>query len=167
MASPTSLGTEGLPEGIVLQTADGSPPTPEQIQMMRQQLAADAAKNGLTIPEFIQKMKAAQQQQQAHQAAVAAEAEKQGLTPQELIEKMKAAQAAQQQAQQQAQQAQQTQAQTPITPGPPNPAAIAVAKFLKSQDLKMRTCILQGQRKDMFKGMLTATVMSKKSRSKG
>jgi translocation protein SEC62 len=40
----------------------------------------------------------------------------------------------------------------PITPGPPNPAAIAVANFLKSQDLKPRTCILNGQRKDMFKG---------------
>ena len=40
----------------------------------------------------------------------------------------------------------------PITPGPPNPAALAVATFLKNQDLKMRTCILNGQRKDMFKG---------------
>ncbi|KAF8438782.1 translocation protein Sec62-domain-containing protein [Terfezia claveryi] len=33
----------------------------------------------------------------------------------------------------------------------PTPAALAVAKFLKSQDLKMRTCILNGQRKDLFK----------------
>lgn len=41
----------------------------------------------------------------------------------------------------------------PITPGPPNPKALAVAKFLRGQDLKLRTCILNGERKDMFKGM--------------
>lgn len=42
----------------------------------------------------------------------------------------------------------------PAQPGvpQPTPAALAVAKFLKSQDLKMRTCILNGQRKDLFKG---------------
>jgi len=34
---------------------------------------------------------------------------------------------------------------------PPNPKAIAVAKFLRSQNLKTRSCILDGQRKDMFK----------------
>lgn len=41
----------------------------------------------------------------------------------------------------------------PAQPGvpQPTPAALAVAKFLKSQDLKMRTCILNGQRKDLFK----------------
>jgi hypothetical protein len=32
------------------------------------------------------------------------------------------------------------------------PEAVAVAKFLRSQDLKTRVCILDGQRKDMFKG---------------
>ena len=32
------------------------------------------------------------------------------------------------------------------------PKAIALAKFLKGQDLKPRTCILNGERKDMFKG---------------
>jgi translocation protein SEC62 len=41
----------------------------------------------------------------------------------------------------------------PITPGPPKPAALALAKFLRGQDLKPRTCILNGERKDMFKGM--------------
>jgi translocation protein SEC62 len=36
-------------------------------------------------------------------------------------------------------------------PGPPNPVAIALAKFLRSQNLKPRTCILNGERKDMFR----------------
>ncbi|KFY07914.1 hypothetical protein V492_06707 [Pseudogymnoascus sp. VKM F-4246] len=108
----------------------GQQPTPEQIQMMQRQLAADAEKQGVSVPEFIEMLKKQQQQRQ-------------------------------QQMQQQQQQQQgggggappanaQRQPQ-PITPGPPNPAAIAVANFLKSQDLKPRTCILNDQRKDMFK----------------
>jgi translocation protein SEC62 len=141
----------GLPEGIQIQTPDGKPPTPEQIMNINKQLAADAAKNGMTVPQFIAKMKEQANAQKAAQAQIAIEAEKAGMTVPEFIEKMKAAQAAQQQAQAQAQAQQQQQ---PINPGPPNPAAIAVAKFLKSQDLKTRTCILQGQRKDMFKGKL-------------
>ncbi|EHL02637.1 putative Translocation protein sec62 [Glarea lozoyensis 74030] len=77
----------------------------------------------MTVPEFVEKLKAqARAQQQAAQ--------------------QQAAQGGQQQAQQE---------QQPITPGPPSPEALAVASFLKSQDLKVRTCILNGQRKDMFK----------------
>jgi translocation protein SEC62 len=92
---------------------------------MQRQLAIDAQKNGMTVPEFVEKLKAqARAQQQAAQ--------------------QQAAQGGPQQAQQQQQQA--------ITPGPPSPAALAVASFLKGQDLKVRTCILNGQRKDMFKG---------------
>jgi translocation protein SEC62 len=48
----------------------------------------------------------------------------------------------------------------PIVPGPPNPVAIALAKFLRSQDLKPRTCILDGNRKDMFKGILYSRLSS-------
>lgn len=81
---------------------------------MQRQLAIDAEKNGMTVPQFIEFLKKKQQEQMAQQ--------------------------------------QQHQPQ-PINPGPPNPAALAVANFLKSQDLKMRTCILNGQRKDMFKGV--------------
>lgn len=110
------------PQGAQLRPAPGQQPTPEQIAAMQKQLEIDAKKNGMTVPEFIAKLK------------------EQAL--------------AQQQAQQQAAQQQQAQNQQPITPGPPNPVALAVANFLKSQDLKMRTCILNGQRKDMFKGML-------------
>lgn len=40
-----------------------------------------------------------------------------------------------------------------IHPGPPKPEALAVAQFLRSQDLKTRTSILNGERKDMFRGM--------------
>ncbi|KAJ6086260.1 translocation protein Sec62 [Penicillium sp. IBT 16267x] len=39
-----------------------------------------------------------------------------------------------------------------VNPGQPaDPKALAVAKFLRSQALKSRTCILDGERKDMFK----------------
>jgi len=79
------------------------------------------------------------------QRQLAAEAQKAGMSVPEFVQKMQQAQ------QQQAQATQQQQAQQPITPGPPNPAALAVANFLRSQDLKLRTCILDGQRKDMFK----------------
>jgi translocation protein SEC62 len=124
MASPDSpQEPQGQPQ-IRFQVPPGQPqPTPEQIAQMQKQLEIDAKKNGMTVPQFIAKIREQQmaQQQQAQ-----------------------AAQAQQQQAQQQQQQ--------PITPGPPNPAALAVAKFLKGQDLKMRTCILNGERKDMFKG---------------
>ncbi|KAL1900063.1 Translocation protein S62 [Ceratocystis pirilliformis] len=56
----------------------------------------------------------------------------------------------QQQQQQRAVQQRQAGPQ-PIVPGPPNPAALAVAKFLRGQSLKPRTVILNGERKDMFK----------------
>lgn len=109
----------------------GQQPTPEQIAAMQRQIAIDAEKNGMTVPEFIAKLK-----EQAH------------------AQQMAAQQQAAQGGQQQEQQEQQEQQQQPITPGPPNPAALAVAAFLKGQDLKIRTCILNGQRKDMFKGKL-------------
>lgn len=111
----------------------GQQPTPEQIQAMQRQLSIDAQKHGLTVPQFIEKLKQAQIQQAQQRQRAQAQGQAQG-QPQP--------------------QAQLNQPQ-PIQPGPPNPAAIAVAKFLKSQDLKPRTCILNGQRKDMFKGMQT------------
>ena len=100
----------------------GQQPSPEQIQAMQRQIAEAAQREGLTIQQYVEKLK--QQAMQQHQA------------------------------QQQAQAAQQQQqTQQPIAPGPPKPEAIAVAKFLKSQDLKTRTCIFQEKRKDMFRGM--------------
>jgi translocation protein SEC62 len=87
---------------------------------------------------------------QAMQRQLAIDAEKNGMTVPAFIEFLKKKQQ-EQMAQQQAGQQQQQQPQ-PINPGPPNPAALAVANFLRNQDLKTRTCILNGQRKDMFKG---------------
>jgi translocation protein SEC62 len=104
---------------------------------MQRQLAIDAQRNGMTVPEFVAKLK---QQQAAMQQAQAQQ------------------QAAQQGGQPQPRGQSQQDAPQPITPGPPKPEAIAVAKFLKSQDLKQRTCILNGQRKDMFKGKETCPV---------
>ena len=145
-------------------------PNPAQIAAMQKQFAAEAAKRGMT-PEQFSNM----QRQQ-----LAADAAKNGMTPEQYINQLKARaiqqrqQQAQQQAQQQGQQPGQQQGQpqgqaqvakpgpqqqqhtVPVNSGaPPNPKAVAVAQFLRSQDLKTRTCILDGQRKDMFKGMET------------
>jgi translocation protein SEC62 len=104
-------------------------PSPQQIQEMQARLAQDAAKAGMSVPQYVEMLK--QRAIQAHQAQ-------------------------QQQAQQQGggppQGQQQVQHQQPITPGPPNPAAIAVANFLKSQPLKLRTVLLDEKRRDMFRG---------------
>ena len=105
----------------------GQQPTPEQIAIMQRQLAVEAEKHGMTVPQYIEQLKA--QAMQNHQAQLRA-----------------------QQQQQMAQQQQQQQ-QQPIQPGPPNPAAIAVANFLKSQEMKPRTVILDEKRKEMFKGL--------------
>lgn len=111
---------------ITFQVPPGQKPlTQEQIQEMQKRLAEDAAKNGMTIPEFVEKIKA--------QAAAQAAAQQQHQISQSdasLIEENQPQQ---------------------IQPGPPNPSALAVAKFLKNQDLKVRTCILGGQRKEMFR----------------
>lgn len=139
-------------------------PSPQQMAAMQQQFAAEAAKRGMTPEQFAQKQR----------EQLTADAAKLGLSPEEYVSQLRARamQAHQQQmeAQQQGQasaqsddeqsqapatqqhQQQQTH-QVPVTPGsPPDPKALAVANFLRSQNLKPRTCILDGQRKDMFKG---------------
>jgi translocation protein SEC62 len=110
----------------------GQQPTPEQIQMMQRQLAAEAEKHGISVQEYVQRLKA--QAMAQHQA--------------------------QMQAQMQAQQRAQQQQQQPIQPGPPKPEAIAVANFLKSQDLKPRTVIHDEKRKDMFRVMRAIRALS-------
>ncbi|KAK2810615.1 hypothetical protein FQN50_002872 [Emmonsiellopsis sp. PD_5] len=120
-------------------------PTPQQIAAMQAQLAAEAAKRGMTPEEFSN-----MQRQQ-----ITAEAAKLGLTPEQYVNQLKARAMQQHQQQQAARQAQaqaQGQQQVPVNSNqPPNPKAIAVAQFLKSQDLKPRTCILDGRRREMFK----------------
>lgn len=137
-------------------------PSPQQIAAMQQQFAAEAAKRGMTPQEFAQKQR----------EQLTADAAKQGLTPEQYVQQLRARAIQQHQQQMEAQrqgqgtpqqegqaapQQQQPQQQThqvPVNPGAPaDPKAIAVAKFLRSQNLKPRTCILDGQRKDMFKGM--------------
>ncbi|KAH6662088.1 hypothetical protein EV126DRAFT_527544 [Verticillium dahliae] len=123
-------------QGIPLQP--GQMPSPEQIQAMRRQLEADAQKAGMTVPEFAQRMAAAQRAQQqggqpgqpgqAHPHQHGPPGPHPGPPP-----------------------GARPGAAQPITPGPPNPAALALATFLRGQELKPRTCILNGERKDMFK----------------
>jgi len=108
-----------------MQIQPGQQPTPEQIRMMQQQLAVEAQKLGLTVPQYIERIKAEAMQRQRMMA--------------------------QQQQQQQGQQGAQPGQQVPIAPGPPKPEGLAVAKFLRSQELKLRTCVFNDQRKDMFK----------------
>lgn len=136
-------------------------PSPEQIRQIQQQFLAEAAKQGMTPEQF----------QEHQRQQLAADAAKQGLTVEQYVNQLKQRaihehQMRQQQAQQQQQQAQgqgqaphhqhpQTQ-KIPVNPGAaPIPEAVAVAKFLRSQDLKTRTCILDGQRKEMFKGTVS------------
>ncbi|KAL2048011.1 hypothetical protein ABVK25_011107 [Lepraria finkii] len=135
----------------------GQQPTPQQMAQMQQQLAMEAARQGLTIPQL----------QAKQRAQLEAEAKKEGLTFPQYIEKLRSAarenhQKAQEkaalQAQQQALQGQgqpqvqgQQGQQVPVTPGAPDPKAQALAKWLRGQNLKTRTCILNGQRKDMFR----------------
>lgn len=148
-------------------SAQGPPPpgampfTPQQIQQM---IAMEAQKRGMTIPEFQEF-----QRRQVEEAAA-----KEGMSVQEFVQmkqeemRQQAMRAQQEQQQQQGQgqqqpgqgppegkagEPQQTVTQIPIhNPPPPKPEALAVAKFLRGQDLKLRTCIFEGQRKDMFKG---------------
>jgi translocation protein SEC62 len=94
------------------------------------------------------------------QRQLAIEAEKAGVSVQEYINRLKQQAMAQHQAQlrqqQMAQQQQQQQQQQPIQPGPPQPDAIALANWLKNQDLKLRTVIHDEKRKDMFRGTADA-----------
>ena len=111
--------------------------TPQQFQaMQRKQLEDDAKKAGLTFDQYINRLK--QQAFENHQRQQQMMAQQQ----------QAAAQAPPGQPQTQGQGGQ----QVPITPNAPDPKALAVAKWLRGQDLKPRTCILNGQRKDLFRG---------------
>ncbi|KAL2278572.1 hypothetical protein FJTKL_14313 [Diaporthe vaccinii] len=158
MPPPGAIPVPPMPPGVP-PLQPGVPPTPEQMavirqfqQQMNQRVAQEAEKAGLTVPEFVQRM---QQQQQAVRAQMLARQQQQ----------QQQAGGPQQQGQQQGQGQPQGQPQgppqqmqgrpagqpQPITPGPPNPVAISLANFLRGQDLKLRTCILNGERKDMFR----------------
>lgn len=140
-----------------MQFPPGQRPSPEQIAMMQQQFAQEAAKQGLTPQQFAEKLRAhamaqraAQMQAQQAQGQIPAQAPSQP-PPQQGQIPPPGAGAAPQQGQPQQMAARPGQ-QVPITPGPPKPEALAVAKFLRAQDLKSRPCIFQEKRKDLFKG---------------
>ena len=113
--------------------------TPQQLQaQQRREIEEAARKEGISFEQYIHKLK--QQAFENHQRQ----------------QQMAAQQAAAQQAQAGQPQPPQMQGQqgqqVPIQPGAPDPRALALAKWLRGQDLKTRTCILNGQRKDMFRG---------------
>ncbi|KAL4956875.1 translocation protein Sec62-domain-containing protein [Aspergillus filifer] len=135
--------------------------TPEQFaQQQREQLNAEAAKHGMTTEQYVAQLRMRAMAAQAKAAEVNRQLQANGQaqgTPQQLAA-AQAAQAAQGgQPGQPGQPAQPGQPgtrsqQVPVLPKrPKDPKAIAVANFLKAQNLKPRTCILDGQRKDMFK----------------
>lgn len=128
------------PGAIPIPIAPGQRPTPEQIQQIQRRIAEDAAKAGMSVPQFIEQIRK-QTQEKAMAARMAQQQAGGGGPP-----------GAPQQVQQQRQ-------ATNMAPGPPKPEALAVAKFLRSQELKPRTCILNGERKDMFKGVYTGREM--------
>ena len=149
--------------------SQGPQPTPQQMAAMQQQIAVEAQKRGMTPQQF-----QLWQRQQLEE-----EARKAGLTFEQYINQLKQQafenhqrqQAQQQQQQQSAQQQQGTVQQTgqglqqqgqqvPVNAGTPDPKALALAKFLRAQELKTRTCILNGQRKDMFRGRLLTPTSS-------
>ncbi|KAI4122587.1 MAG: hypothetical protein LQ338_005728 [Usnochroma carphineum] len=136
----------------------GQQPTPQQMAAMQQQITKEAQKRGMTPQQF----------QQWQRQQIEAEARKAGMSFEQYInmvkqqafeshqrqQQMAAEQHAHQHAHQQLGQPQaqgQGGQQVPIQPGAPDPKALAVARWLRGQDLKTRTCILNGQRKDMFR----------------
>jgi translocation protein SEC62 len=128
-------------QGMPMPMRPGQQPTPEQIQAMRRQLEADAEKAGMTVPQFVEQLK--QQAQAQRMAAMQrAQAQGQGGPPQGQMRPMPP----------QGQQGRPPPGAQPVVPGPPNPKALALANFLRGQELKPRTCILNGERKDMFRG---------------
>ena len=134
-------------------------PNPEQVRQMQEAMATEARKRGMTPQQF----------QAQQRAQIETEAKANNMSVQQYIQKLRAEALANHQRQQaaQAQQGQvqgqqggqmqqhqhQQQQQIPINnSGTPDPKALAVLKWLRTQDLKTRTCILNGQRKDMFRG---------------
>lgn len=146
-----------LPPGMKIEP--GQQPTPQQMEQIKAfnmqakaqfdaKIAEQAAKEGVPVETIMQRLQQqAQQQRAAMIARMQQQQQQQGGQP---------GQGQPGQGQPQQQQLQQGPpqqgVQQAITPGPPNPVAIALANFLRGQDLKTRTCILNGERKDMFRG---------------
>lgn len=123
----------------------GQQPSPVQIAEFQRQFQAEAARQGLSPQQFAAKLRA-QQQAQQQQGPVNKTASGGG-----------AAQAQQHQQHnhdhQHANQSNPNSERQQInSEGPAKPEALAVANWLKGQELKSRTVVLQEKRRDMFKG---------------
>ncbi|TKX21164.1 translocation protein SEC62 [Elsinoe australis] len=129
------------PEGMpTFQAPPGMPqPTSEQIAEMQRQLVEEARKNNMSVQQYVEVLKAQAMRQHQEQMRMQQQAQQQG----------------QGQQQHQHQEGQgQPQAQQISLNGdhpPPKPEALAVANFLKSQDLKPRTSLFNNERKEMFR----------------
>ena len=127
-------------------------PTPEQIEQMRQAMTAEATRRGMTLEQF----------QTQQRAVIAAEAKAAGMTPQAYMDQLRAKALADMQnksgsngesAPNSPTQESSQEQRIPINnTGTPDPRALALAQWLRGQELKTRTCILGGERKDMFRG---------------
>lgn len=121
----------------------GQQPTPEQIREIQRQIAEEAQKHGMTVQEYVERLKAQAMQQHQAQMRMQQMQQQQQQSGQPVV---------QQQAQGQPQQQQPQPQQIPInTQAPPKPEAVAIANFLKTQDLKPRTCLFNSQRKELFR----------------
>lgn len=142
MATPPGPGQQPTPQQIAVMQAQITEEaakrgmTPQQFQLwQRQQMETDARNAGLSLDEYIHRLK--QHALETHQRK---------------LQQAQQQQAAEHSGQPQIQQGKSEQ-QVAITPGAPDPKALALAKWMRGQDLKTRTCILNGQRKDMFRGL--------------
>ena len=134
--------------------------TPEEFaKQQREQLTAEAAKHGMTTEQYVTQLRMralAAHQRQVEAQRQAAQAQAQGQQPQGQGQAppQSPAQPGQNLPAPPQPQPQQVTRQVPVNPNnPPDPKALAVAAFLRSQNLKTRTCIMDGQRKEMFKGI--------------
>ncbi|KAH0597463.1 hypothetical protein MHUMG1_04841 [Metarhizium humberi] len=133
----------GPPQGGIPMPMPGQRPTPEQIAEIQRRVAEDAEKAGMTVPEFIEHIKKQAMEQQRMRMMQQQQAE--------AGEHVHGEHCNHDHGDGHHHHNHQQGQPQPIVPGPPNPKALALAKFLKGQDLKPRTSILNGERKDMFR----------------
>lgn len=176
---PPGMPVGAAGPGIPIPMGPGGPPGPGQPMQMRVALPPGMRiePGQQPTPEQMEQIKAYNmQQKQLFEAKVAEQAAKEGVPVETVLQRIQQQRVAMMQRMQMQQQQGQGQpgaqqggpqgqplpqhpagappagVQQPITPGPPNPVAIALANFLRGQNLKTRTCILNGERKDMFRG---------------
>jgi translocation protein SEC62 len=155
------MATPGEPTPPPVQLQPGQQPTPEQIETIQAHMRADAERLGLTWEQYVTKLRemamrqqqAMMQQQQAQQAAQGGHVH----GPNCNHGPNGHAHGAQQQLQ--------------VPPGgPPKPEALAMANFLRGQPLKLRTCVFNEKKADMFRVKRAIRVLEgdayKKARAK-